>query len=257
MDYSLSYTRYPSVLKRYTDASWISNTEDNSSTSGWLFLLGRGAISFASKKQTCIIRSAMESEFVALAATIADEVHFVFSEWLFMDSEFCLQPLGDSATRKSVFDSLASGCIHVIFDPFTAYYQYPWHFPPDHTKYLIFIDKKDMKDMKVNVVEILMKVTLKKKNDMTSYIAYELMPKLVCGNQKAKFDLFQDAFSNTINTLIERHEGDFAFKEAWYHLSDEYPIKYEGERLPPPIVSDLNGDGKKEVLFATHDAKIQ
>lgn len=41
------------------------------------------------------------------------------------------------------------------------------------------------------------------------------------------------------------------------HLSDEYPIKYESERLPPPIVTDLNGDGKKEVLVATHDAKIQ
>ena len=40
------------------------------------------------------------------------------------------------------------------------------------------------------------------------------------------------------------------------HLTDEYPIKYEGDRLPPPVVADLNGDGKKEVLVATHDAKI-
>ncbi|GKB15914.1 zinc finger, CCHC-type containing protein [Tanacetum coccineum] len=242
---SLSYTRYPSVLKGYTDASWISNT-DNSSTSGWLFLLGGGAISYASKKQTCIIRSTMESEFVALAATVADEVHFAGADrpWsqnnirsilidpctsttieqckffdcnsgicdkkphslimLFMESEFCLHPPGDSATRKSVFDSLTSGCIHVIFDPFTPYYQYPWHFPPDHSKYLIFIDQEDVKDMKVNVVEILIRVTLKKKNAMTSYIAYELMPKLDYGNQKAKFDLFQNAFSNTINNLIER-----------------------------------------------------
>ncbi|KAK6150598.1 hypothetical protein DH2020_015530 [Rehmannia glutinosa] len=54
-----------------------------------------------------------------------------------------------------------------------------------------------------------------------------------------------------------QHEGDFSFKEAWFHLSDEYPIKYEADRLPPPIVADLNGDGKKEVLVATHDAKIQ
>lgn len=54
-----------------------------------------------------------------------------------------------------------------------------------------------------------------------------------------------------------QHEGDFSFKEAWFHLSDEYPIKYEGERLPPPIVADLNGDGNKEILVATHDAKIQ
>lgn len=41
------------------------------------------------------------------------------------------------------------------------------------------------------------------------------------------------------------------------HLSDEHPIKYDAERLPPPVVADLNGDGKKEVLLATHDAKIQ
>jgi len=41
------------------------------------------------------------------------------------------------------------------------------------------------------------------------------------------------------------------------HLADEYPIKYEAERLPPPLVADLNGDGKKEVLVATNDAKIQ
>ncbi|GER40391.1 FG-GAP repeat-containing protein [Striga asiatica] len=54
-----------------------------------------------------------------------------------------------------------------------------------------------------------------------------------------------------------QHEGDFSFKEAWFHLSDDYPIKYEADRLPPPVVADLNGDGKKEVLVATHDAKIQ
>ncbi|GJW82895.1 zinc finger, CCHC-type containing protein [Tanacetum coccineum] len=34
MDYRLTYTGYPLVLEGYTDASWISNTKDNSSTSG-------------------------------------------------------------------------------------------------------------------------------------------------------------------------------------------------------------------------------
>nr|GEV37933.1 hypothetical protein [Tanacetum cinerariifolium] len=34
-----SYT----ILEGYTDASWISNTEDDSSTSGWVFLLGGAA----------------------------------------------------------------------------------------------------------------------------------------------------------------------------------------------------------------------
>ncbi|GKD81646.1 hypothetical protein Tco_1348485 [Tanacetum coccineum] len=55
-------------LKGYLDANWINYVEDSSSTSGYVFLLGGGAISWASKKQTCITGSAMGSEFVALAA---------------------------------------------------------------------------------------------------------------------------------------------------------------------------------------------
>ncbi|GKD82337.1 hypothetical protein Tco_1349176, partial [Tanacetum coccineum] len=69
------YTSNP-VLEGYTAANWIINTEDNSSTNGWVFLLGVGAISWASKKQTCITGSTMESEFVALA-TAGKE-----AEWL-------------------------------------------------------------------------------------------------------------------------------------------------------------------------------
>nr|GFA23696.1 zinc finger, CCHC-type [Tanacetum cinerariifolium] len=68
INYTLTYTGYPSVLEVYTNASWISNTKDNSSTSGWVFLLGGGEISWASKKQTCITGSTMKYEFVALAA---------------------------------------------------------------------------------------------------------------------------------------------------------------------------------------------
>ncbi|GJY34782.1 zinc finger, CCHC-type containing protein [Tanacetum coccineum] len=49
MDYRLTYTGYPSVLEGYTNASWISNTKDTSSISGWVFLLG-GA---ASKEAEC------------------------------------------------------------------------------------------------------------------------------------------------------------------------------------------------------------
>nr|KAJ0228400.1 hypothetical protein LSAT_V11C100031650 [Lactuca sativa] len=67
MNYGLTYNGYPSVLEGYSDDSWINNLEDHSSTSGWVFLLGGGAISWASKKHTCITNSTMESEFVALS----------------------------------------------------------------------------------------------------------------------------------------------------------------------------------------------
>nr|GEZ41514.1 hypothetical protein [Tanacetum cinerariifolium] len=59
---------YPSIIEGYSDASWINNMEDHSSTSGWVFFFGGGTISWASKKQACITSSTMESEFVALAA---------------------------------------------------------------------------------------------------------------------------------------------------------------------------------------------
>nr|GEV43995.1 zinc finger, CCHC-type [Tanacetum cinerariifolium] len=68
MDYSLIYTSNTSVLEGYTDASWISNTKENLSTSGWVFMLGGDAISWSSKKQTCITSSTMESKFMALEA---------------------------------------------------------------------------------------------------------------------------------------------------------------------------------------------
>ncbi|GJU11089.1 zinc finger, CCHC-type containing protein [Tanacetum coccineum] len=63
-------------LKAYSDTSWINHVEDSSSTSGWVILLEGGVISWASKKQTCITRSTMESEFVPLAATCKE------AEWL-------------------------------------------------------------------------------------------------------------------------------------------------------------------------------
>ncbi|GKD90999.1 zinc finger, CCHC-type containing protein, partial [Tanacetum coccineum] len=76
MNYGLSYVGFPSVIEGYSDASWITNSEDHTSTTGWVFLLGGGAISWASKKQTCITDSTMESEFVALAAAGKE------AEWL-------------------------------------------------------------------------------------------------------------------------------------------------------------------------------
>jgi len=49
-------------------ASGITNSEDHSSTSGWIFILGGGAVSLGSMKQTCIADSTMSAEFVALAS---------------------------------------------------------------------------------------------------------------------------------------------------------------------------------------------
>ena len=39
-NYGLHYTRYPAVLEGYSDANWISDSNDTKSTSGYVFTLG-------------------------------------------------------------------------------------------------------------------------------------------------------------------------------------------------------------------------
>ena len=72
----LFYNDYPKVLEGYSDASWVTNTRDNKSTYGWIFTIARGAVSWASKKQTCTTHSTMESEFISLAVAGKE------AEWL-------------------------------------------------------------------------------------------------------------------------------------------------------------------------------
>ncbi|XP_060210825.1 secreted RxLR effector protein 161-like [Lycium barbarum] len=66
MNYGMMYSGFPSTLEGYCDATWISDSDETKSTSGYVFTLGGGAISWKSAKQTIIARSTMESKFVAL-----------------------------------------------------------------------------------------------------------------------------------------------------------------------------------------------
>ena len=69
MNFGLFYNNFPVVLEGYIDVSWITNASDTKSTSGWVFNLRGGIVSWVSKKQICITHSTMESEFIALAVT--------------------------------------------------------------------------------------------------------------------------------------------------------------------------------------------
>ena len=66
MDYGIVYSGFPAVLEGYSDANWISDSDEIKSTSGYVFTLGGGVVAWRSSKQTIIARSTMESEFIAL-----------------------------------------------------------------------------------------------------------------------------------------------------------------------------------------------
>ncbi|KAG0458075.1 hypothetical protein HPP92_023232 [Vanilla planifolia] len=54
-------------------------------------------------------------------------------------AEFCLQPPGDSFTRRSVFDAVLAGCVPVFFSEHTAYTQYRWYAPASPEDWSVFI----------------------------------------------------------------------------------------------------------------------
>jgi hypothetical protein len=76
MNYGIMYSGFPAVLEGYSDANWISDSDETKSTSGYVFTLGGGAIAWRSVKQSIIARSTMESEFIALELAGSE------AEWL-------------------------------------------------------------------------------------------------------------------------------------------------------------------------------
>jgi len=52
-------------LRRYSNANWGGNPDESRSTSGYVFTLSRGVISWCSKKENCIAMPTMEVEYVA------------------------------------------------------------------------------------------------------------------------------------------------------------------------------------------------
>eukprot|EP00253_Pinus_taeda_P018048 PITA_18048 len=63
-----------SNLVGYTDSYWAGSADDWKSTSGYVFHMGSGAISWASKKQPIVELSTAEAEYVASTAAACQEV---------------------------------------------------------------------------------------------------------------------------------------------------------------------------------------
>ncbi|KAH7306469.1 hypothetical protein KP509_22G014400 [Ceratopteris richardii] len=123
---------------------------------------------------------------------------------VFLESEFCMQPSGDSPTRRSVFDSLISGCIPVLFDPFSAYFQYPWHLPEDSKSYSVFFRAEDVKAGKIDLIKELRRIPAVTREEMRLRIIHDIMPGLVYARPDARLEEADDAFVISLKSLFAR-----------------------------------------------------
>jgi hypothetical protein len=124
---------------------------------------------------------------------------------MFQSSTFCLQPPGDSYTRRSTFDSILAGCIPVFFHPGSSYAQYLWHFPRDYTKYSVFIPANKIKDEKVSIERTLSRIPIQRVWAMREEVI-KLIPGMVYADPSYGLETLKDAFDLTIDGVLERVE---------------------------------------------------
>jgi hypothetical protein len=61
-------------LKNYSDSDWAGNSDDRTSTTGYVFGIGSQVVSWGSKKKPIVSFSSIEVEYKALCATTCEAV---------------------------------------------------------------------------------------------------------------------------------------------------------------------------------------
>ncbi|KAJ3676239.1 hypothetical protein LUZ60_003651 [Juncus effusus] len=131
---------------------------------------------------------------------------------LFLDSEFCMQPRGDSFTRRSIFDCMLAGSVPVLFWRRSAYLQYKWFLPTVHGEELnwsIFIDRRDLREGNVSISAVLEEIGKENAREMRVRVV-EMIPKLIY-SAEAHNDM-NDAFDVALQGVFQR------FKEHRWRL---------------------------------------
>ncbi|OUZ99494.1 Exostosin-like [Macleaya cordata] len=120
----------------------------------------------------------------------------------FLDSEFCLQPRGDSFTRRSIFDCMVAGSIPVFFWHRTAYYQYEWFLPGEPGSYSVFIDRKEVING-TSIRGVLERYSREEVRRMREKVI-DYIPKFVYAEPKEGLETIKDAFDVALDGVLRR-----------------------------------------------------
>lgn len=122
---------------------------------------------------------------------------------MFQESVFCLQPQGDSYTRRSFFDSMLAGCIPVMFHPGSAYAQYIWHLPKNYSTYSVFIPEDDIRKRNISIEQRLLQIHPEQVRRMRDEVI-KLIPAIVYADPRSKLNNFKDAFDIAVQSMIDK-----------------------------------------------------
>lgn len=127
---------------------------------------------------------------------------------LFLDSVFCLQPRGDSFTRRSMFDCMLAGAVPVLFWRRSAYVQYRWYLPGGDEEregdWSVFIDRRDVRSGAVSVKKVLEKIGEERARRMREKVV-EMIPKLLYSATEGGLgEGMQDAFDVAVEGVLRR-----------------------------------------------------
>ncbi|CAK9161037.1 unnamed protein product [Ilex paraguariensis] len=164
----------------------------------------------------------------------------------FLDSDFCLQPRGDSFTRRSIFDCMVAGSIPVFFWNRTAYYQYEWFLPGEPGSYSVYIDRNDVKNGK-SIKGVLKKISREEVRKMREKVI-DYLPNIVYGKTSEGLEGIRDAFDVAVEGVLSRVKEQ---EETGYKWRNWKNVELAGL----PIIILMLRMKKSEVFFLERTEK--
>jgi hypothetical protein len=123
-----------------------------------------------------------------------------------LGANFCLQPPGDTPTRKSTFDAILAGCIPVFFEDLSAKSQYSWHLPENEFEsFSVTIPKEDVVFRGLKILDVLQRIPRARVRRMREKVL-ELIPRVVYRKHNSSPGLRtkKDAFDLTIDGTLDK-----------------------------------------------------
>jgi hypothetical protein len=122
-------------------------------------------------------------------------------------SKFCLQPPGDTPTRRSTFDAILAGCVPVFFEDLAARRQYGWHLPPvRYDEFSVHMPKEAVVFGGVRIVETLEAVPEEEVRRMRQRVL-EVAPRVVYrrhGSTPELREAVKDAVDLAVDGVLQR-----------------------------------------------------